>query len=250
MKAFVVFAALGVAAAPLLAQDNPFKLPKNKVSAVQVSYSYGGDMQGTAERAISQDRIMSHETTTSKMFGKTSTADRWTLTTPDWSYSADLANKTGVKRPNVIPFMEKAYDKLDGTSKQRLHQNLQDMAQILARGFGPGVLSSASKGETKTYAGEKCDEHSFASFSVCPMKDAPAIPLHLQGNLVCVNFEETATSVKRADPPASEFDPPAGINFQNDTNLANPDSMARGFVGYLASQQLADSLAKAKAEMA
>jgi hypothetical protein len=82
------------------------------------------------------------------------------------------------------------------------------------------------------------------------MEDAPAVPLHLEANLFCVNFEETATSVKRGDPPASAFEPPAGITFQNDTNLVNPDSMARGFVSYLASQQLADSLAKAKAEMA
>jgi hypothetical protein len=250
MKAFVVFAALGVAAAPLLAQDNPFKLPKNKVSAIQVNYSYSGDMQGSAERAISQDKVMSHETTTAKMFGKTSTTDRWTLSTPDWTYDANLATKTGVKHPNVLPYMEKAYDKLDGSSKQRLTQNLHDMAQIIARAFSPAVLSGSAKGETKTIAGEKCDEHSFLGFSVCSMKDAPAIPLEVQGNLLCVNFQETATAVKRADPPASAFDPPAGINFQNDTNLANPDSMAKGFVTYLASQQLTDSLAKAKAEMA
>jgi hypothetical protein len=250
MKPLVVTAALILAASPLFAQDNPFKLPKNKVSAIQVSYSYSGDMQGTAERAISQDKVMSHETTTAKMFGKTSTTDRWTLTTPDWSYSADLTNKTGVKHPNVLPYMEKAYDGLDGTSKQRLNQNLHDMAQILARAFGPGVLSAAAKGETKSYAGEKCDEHSFAGFTVCSMHDAPSIPLHLQGDLFCVSFEETATSVKRADPLASAFNPPAGINFQNDTNLAKPDSMAKGFVTYLASQQLADSLAKAKEEMA
>jgi hypothetical protein len=250
MKAFVVFAALGVAAAPLLAQDNPFKTPKNKVSAIQVNYSYSGDMQGSAERAISQDKVMSHETTTAKMFGKTSTTDRWTLSTPDWTYDADLSKKTGVKHPNVLPYMEKAYDKLDGSSKQRLTQNLHDMAQIIARAFGPAALSAGAKGETKTIAGEKCDEHSFAGFSVCSMKDAPAIPLELQANIVCVNFQETATSVKRADPPAAEFNPPAGINFQNDTNLANPDSMAKGFVTYLGSQQLTDSLAKAKAEMA
>jgi hypothetical protein len=250
MKSIVVAAALGLAALPLHAQDNPFKQPKNKVDAVQVSYSYSGDMQGTAERAISQDKVMSHETTTAKMFGKTSTTDRWTLSTPEWSYDADLTNKTGVKHPNVLPYMEKAYDRLDGTSKQRLTQNLHDMAQIIARAFGAGTLSAGAKGETKTYAGEKCDEHSFAGFSVCSMKDAPAIPLHLQGDLFCVNFEETATAVKRTTPPASAFNPPAGINFQSDTNLAHPDSMAKGFVTYLASQQLTDSLAKAKAELA
>jgi hypothetical protein len=255
MKRLVVVAALTLVASPLvagslLAQGNPFKLPKNKLSAVQVSYAYAGDMQGTAERAISKDRIVSHETTTSKFFGKTTNTDSWTLFTSDASYTADLTKKTGVKRPNMLPYMEKAYDDLDGASKQRLHQNMQDMAQMLTQAFGTQALAAAEKGETKTYAGEKCQEHSFAGFSVCSMQDAPAIPLHMQGNFLCVDFEQTATSVKKGEPPAAAFEPPAGITFQEDTNLTRPDSMARGFVTYLASQQLADSLAKAKAEMA
>jgi hypothetical protein len=250
MRCFAVVASLAVVASPLAAQGNPFKLPKNKINAIQVSYSYSGDMQGTAERAISKDKIVSRETTTSKMFGQTSNTDSWNLYTSDWSYSADLTKKTGVKRPNMLPYLEKAYDGLDGTAKNRLLQNMHDMAQIIGRAFGTQALSGIEKGQTKTIAGEQCEERSFAGFSVCSMQDAPAIPLHLEGNLFCMSFEETATSVKRADPPASAFEPPAGITFQSDTNLANPDSMARGFVTYLASQQLADSLAKAKAEMA
>jgi hypothetical protein len=250
MRRLVVIAVLALLASPLAAQDNPFKLPKNKVNAIQVSYAYAGDMQGTGERAISKDKFVTHENTTSKFFGKTTSTDSWTLLTSDYSYSADLTKKTGVKRPNVLPYMEKAYDNLDGASKRRLYQNMQDMAQMITRAFGTQALTAGEKGETKTFAGEKCREHSFAGFSVCSMEDAPAIPLHLQGNLLCVDFEETATSVKKGEPPASAFEPPAGITFQSDTNMASPDSLARGFVTYLASQQLADSLAKAKAEMA
>jgi hypothetical protein len=244
-------AVLLLIASTLHAQDNPFKVPKNKIDAIQVSYTYSGDMTGTATKAISKDKVVSHETTTSKMFGSTTNVDSWKMTTPDWSYSADLAKKTGTKSPNMLPHMEKAYDQLDGASKQRLHQNMQEMAQMIAQAFGTGTLSAATpKSETKTYAGEKCEEHAFLSFSVCSMQDAPAIPLHAQGNLFCFNFEQTATAVQKSSPPATAFDPPAGINFQADSNLQNADSMAKGFVGYLASQQLADSLAKAKAEMA
>jgi hypothetical protein len=251
MTRLALAAALALVASPLLAQDNPFKLPKNKIGAIDVTYTYTGDTQGTAERAISNNRIVSHETTTSKFFGKTTNTDDWSLFTPDSAYTVDLTKKTGIKRPNMLPYMEKAYDDLDGTSKQRLHQNMHDMAQMLAQAFGTQALSAGAKGETKTYAGEKCVEHSFASFSVCSMEDAPAIPLHMQGDLLCVNFEQTATSVKRGEPPASTFAPPPGVTFQEDTNLTvKPDSMARGFVNYLASQQLADSLAKAKADMA
>jgi hypothetical protein len=251
MNRLAAGAVLLLVASPLLAQDNPFKQPKNKIDAIQVSYTYSGDMTGTATKAISKDKVVTHETTTSKMFGSTTNTDSWRMTTPDWTYSADLTKKTGTKSPNMLPHMEKAYDKLDGASQQRLHQNLQDMAQMIAQAFGSGPLSAATaKGETKTYAGEKCDEHSFLSFSVCSMEDAPAIPLHAEGSLFCFNFEQTATAVQKSAPPASAFDPPAGITFQADSNLQNADSMAKGFVTYLASQQLSDSLAKAKAELA
>jgi hypothetical protein len=251
MKRLALAAAFVLAASPLAAQTNPFKLPKNKIPSIQVAYTYSGDMQGTAEKAISKDRIVSHETTTSKFFGKTTNTDSWSLFTPEWNYTADLTKKTGTKMPNMLPYMEKAYDDLDGSSKKRLHQNMQDMAEMIGRAFGSQALWSGEKtGVTKTYAGETCEEHTFGPMSVCSMKDAPAVPLHMQGSLVCVDFEETATSVKRGEPPASAFEPPAGIDFKNDTTLANPDSMAHGFVNYLASQQLADSIAKAKAEMA
>jgi len=83
MTRLALAAALALVASPLLAQDNPFKLPKNKVNAVDVTYAYSGDMQGTAERAISKDRVATHETTTSKFFGKTTNTDRWSLVTPD-----------------------------------------------------------------------------------------------------------------------------------------------------------------------
>ena len=251
MKRLAFAAALTLVAVPLFAQDNPFKLPKSKLTAVQVSYAYAGDMQGTAEKAISKDRIVSHETTTSKFFGKTTNTDSWTLFTPEWNYSADLSKKTGLKRPNVLPYMEKAYDDLDGTSKKRLHQNMEDIAQMMSRAFGSQSLWSGEKtGGTKTYAGETCEEHTFGGFTVCSMKDAPTLPLHLQGSLLCVDFEQTATAVKKGEPPASAFEPPAGIDFKDDTSMHNPDSLAHGFVNYLASQQLADSIAKAKADMA
>jgi hypothetical protein len=251
MNRLAFAAALALAAPPLAAQDNPFKPPKNKVPAVQISYTYTGDMQGTGEKAISKDRIVSHETTTSKFFGKTTNTDSWSMFTPQWNYTADLTKKSGVKRPNVLPYMEKAYDDLDGTSKKRLHQNMQDMAQMMARAFGTQTMwSGEKKGGTMTYAGERCEQHTFGTFSVCSMQDAPTIPLHVQGSLFCVDFEQTATAVKKGEPPASSFEPPSGITFQDDTTMANADSLAHGFVSYLASQQLSDSIAKAKAEMA
>jgi hypothetical protein len=238
----------GVSAAA--AQQNPFKLPKQNVKAMQVQYAYAGDMTGTGQVAIDGDRRASRETTTGKFFGKTVTTDSWTLSTPDSTYNADLTKHQGTRAPNVMPYMAKAYDALDGAGKVRLHQNMQDMAQMIGRAFGSQALWSGEKTGTKTYAGEECDETTFGSFSYCGMKSAPAVPLHVSGSLMCVNFEQTATSVTKSAPAGDAFAPPAGVTFQDNAAFSNPDSLARGFVNYLASQQLADSIAKAKAEMA
>jgi hypothetical protein len=242
-------AVLCAVASSAAAQQNPFKLPKNN-TPLAVQYTYTGDMQGTGQRVVSRDRMMAHQSTTGKFFGKTSTLDTWTLITPDSSYSADLTKKTGIAAPNVLPYMAKAYDDLDGASKQRLYRNMQDMVQMISRAFGTQAMWSDEKTATKTYAGEKCDERTFGTFSICSMQAAPAVPLHVSGSMLCVNYEETATAVKKGEPAPAELAPPAGVTFRPDSNLANPDSMARGFVKYLASQELADSIAKAKTEMA
>ena len=140
-------------------------------------------MQGTAEKAISKDRIVSHETTTSKLFGKTSNTDRGRCSPPNGT-TPPISPRRPAQAAERAADMEKAYDDLDGDSKQRLHQNMQDMAQMMPKAFGSQTLWSGEKtGATKTYAGETCEEHTFGSFTVCSMKDAPAIPLHLQGSL-------------------------------------------------------------------
>ena len=237
-----------IAGPELLSQQNPFKPSRGKVSAVQVDYAFAGNVTGTGQRIVSGDRMLDHQTTTGKFFGKTSTNDTWMLSTPDSVYTADLVKKTGTRGPNMLPVMARAYDDLDGTAKHRLQQNLQDMSQMIARAFGTGTVMSGDKGETKTYAGEKCDERTFGSFSICTMQGAAAVPLHVSGSLLCVDFEQTATAVRKGEPDASAFAPPGGIVFR-EAVTGNVDSLARGYVQYLASQALTDSLAAAKARM-
>jgi hypothetical protein len=72
----------------------------------------------------------------------------------------------------------------------------------------------------------------------------------VSGSLFCSDVSQTATSVSIGEPPASAFTPPSGIEFKDDPDLQNPDSLARGYVAYLASQELSDSLAAAKAKLA
>lgn len=245
-----LLAAVAVAAtAPLAAQQNPFKAQKGGIKAAEIDYTMGGDMSGTALLAVDGERSVRRQTSKMKMMGKSISIDTWTLTTPDSTYTADVAKKTGTVGPNLLPYMAKAYDDLDGDGKKRLHENIKDMAGMLAQGFGLAGINSGERLGTKSYAGQECEERKLGGFTVCTMNRAP-IMLHMQGSMVCINWEETATSVKLGSASADAFTPPAGITFTADAHLQNADSMAHGFVNYMASQALADSLAKMHAAMA
>src|SRR5574337_13023 len=200
-----------VAAFPLAAQANPFKV-RTASRPVAVTYQITGDMTGTADYAASGDKLMTHSTSTGKFFGRTATMDNWTLMTPEEVYHADLAKKRGTKTPNMLPEMAREYDRLSGTDKTRRHQNMSDMAAVLAQAFGATSLGAPENLGSATYAGERCDQRKMGGFTTCVLPYAPQVSLHTSGSLMCVDYDQTATAV-RHDVPASAFDPPAGITF-------------------------------------
>lgn len=248
-RALGVALVAGLVAVPVWAQANPFKLPKQTLRG-EVSYALTGDMKGTSSSAFDGDRMVATSAATVKMLGKETKTSTWTLVTADSMYTADLERKSGVAAPNLLPHMARAYDDLDKGAKQRFHANLEAMGAMFSRAFSLSSFGAAGdkKGE-KTIAGEVCEEREFMGFTMCTMKRGPRISLQTTGSLVCYRFEETATSVSLAAPAPAAFAVPEGITFQQDPMMAKPDSVARGFVGYLASQALADSLAAARAEL-
>ncbi|MEZ4454954.1 MAG: hypothetical protein R2882_00180 [Gemmatimonadales bacterium] len=242
-------ASTALVATTAVAQPNPFKVPKNTLKA-QVTYALSGDQTGTAETAIDGDRFASRSTSTIKMMGKETKSSTLTLMTADSMYSVDLEKKEGYTSPNLLPLYAKAYDGLDGAGKKRFHSNVKEMGAMVSRAFDLNSMSAAGekKGEL-TVAGEVCENRAFGSFEVCTMKKGPRIALKTTGDLICYRFEQTATEVHLAAPPAAAFEPPTGIKYRSMFNGQDPDSMAQAFVGYLASEQLADSLAAAQAEL-
>jgi hypothetical protein len=247
LPALLAVVAVVMPVATLAAQQNPFKLPKSSLKGAEITYELTGDMKGTATVHVDGDRLVRRSQTTMKMMGKTITADDWSLWTPDSSYHADLTKKQGYVMPNLLPHMAKAYDGLDGGGKKRFHQNMNDMATMVSRAFNLGSLTAGEKLGKKSYAGQECEERKVGGFTFCTMEKTP-VTLHTSGTLVCLNFEETATKVNLAAPAGDAFATPADIAWKVDP-MRRPDSMALGFVGYMASQELSDSLSKAKAEL-
>jgi len=248
MHRLLLSAALAAFSLPLAAQPNPFKVPKMGLKGVEVSYTLSGDITGTAMLAADGSRSVHRQNGTMKMMGKTSTTDSWTLTTPDSMYMADLTKKQGTVMPNTLSAMSNAYDDLDDAAKKRLHQNMQDMGALLSKVFNLSGINAGEKLGSKTYAGQECQERLFGPMTICTMEKAP-IMLHSKMSLACFNFEETATEVKLASPSADAFVPPPGVVFKVDNRVQKPDSVAKGYVLYLSSQQLTDSIAKAKAQL-
>ena len=233
------------AALPAGAQWNPFKLPNRALPAYTVEYSYGGDMTGTGRSTSGGEKMASRTTMTGKFFGKTSTTSSWSLTDPEVIWNADLDKKKGTKMVNPLPSMAKAYDELDGAGKARFQENIQSMAAFVTRAM-PGTPFEGKTTGTKTIAGESCTMKQFGAFTFCTMDKAP-VALYSAGSMLCVNFEQTATSVARTT-DATMFDPPADIKWTEDLDRARADSSARAWVQQLASKELADSLAAAKAK--
>ncbi len=155
MRRLVVAAGFLAAAVPATAQPNPFKIPKANIKGgAEVTYTLTGDITGTAMMAFDGDRWVRKQTGTMKMMGKTTTTDSWTLTTPDSMYNADVTKKQGTVMPNMVPLMAKAYDKLDGTGKKNLHQNMGDMASMLTK-LAPASLGAVGEElGKKTYGGQ------------------------------------------------------------------------------------------------
>ena len=247
MRSLALSATLLAITLPLAAQANPWKMPKAGLRG-EITYALSGDVTGTSKTTSDGDRVLHQQSGTTKMMGKTSNTSTWSLMTPDSIWTADLTKKEGTVAPNMLPAMAKAYDDLDGDAKKRLHQNMEDMGAMMSRMFNLAGVNAGEKLGSKTYAGQECEERKFGPVTTCVMNRAPVM-LHTQMTLFCFNYEETATAVSFSAPSGDAFTPPAGIAWKAEKNLQKPDSMAKGFVLYLSSQQLADSIAKAKAQL-
>lgn len=234
---------LALAAAPATAaQSNPFKLPIRSLPAYTVEYSYGGDMTGSGRSTSGGDKMASRSTMTGKFFGKSATTTSWSLTDPEVIWNADLDKKKGTKMVNPLPSMAKAYDELDGAGKARFQENIQSMAAFVTRAL-PGTPFE-EVGRHEDDCGETCTVKQFGAFTFCTMDKAP-VALYSAGSMLCVNFEQTATSVTRTT-DATLFEPPAGIKWTEDLDRVRADSSARAWIQQLASKELADLLAAAK----
>jgi hypothetical protein len=228
-------------------RDNPFRANYGNMPAISVTYTFTGDMVGSARTTASGNRSANWSAVTAKFFGRTSSDTNWGMATPDTIWNAEISRRTGTISLNPLPVMSRAYQGLDADSKARFQSNMQAMAQYVAQALRGIPLSGATK-ETKQIAGESCEMTTWGSFSYCTMTTEP-ITLYTAGSLYCVGFQQTATSVTHTV-DTSLFRLPDKIKWTKLLDQQKADSMAQAWVKYLGSKQLADSIAKAQKELA
>jgi hypothetical protein len=244
-------AALVSSAAPLAAQQNPFRAPTGTVKSALVQYTLTGDETGTEQLAFTPERSASRSNTTMRVLGKEVKVHRLDVETRDSSYHVDLEKKEGYRAQSQLPVVAAEYDKLSTAEKQRFQRNVEDLAGVIAQAFGAGALAGAARPQgRRTIAGQSCEEVRLGGFTSCTLVGAPDIPLKLEGELFCVRTSKVASAVSLNAPvPADKFAVPAGIKWKNAERQAMPAEDAGQLVRFLASQELADSLAQARRQI-
>ena len=238
------------AAAPLLAQANPFRSGWAAKSAL-VAYALGGDQSGTEELALAPDRRATRTNSTTRVFGKDVKQNRLEIDTPDSSYRIDLDKKEGYRVLSYSKVMADEYDKLSAAEQQRFQTNMQALAGVFMQAYGAGTLAQAAQSQGRqTIAGQTCDVHKIGAFTTCNLVGAPSIPLSVAGEFMCLRTNTIATAVTvNSAPPADRFAVPAGIDWKSPGGNEMTEEQARAFVHHMASPQLTDSLAHAAQQL-
>jgi DNA-binding transcriptional regulator YiaG len=242
---------LSLCAAPLAAQQNPFKAD-SRIKSALIAYTVSGATTGTEEYARDGDRIAVRTTSSMKMLGKTVESDQLTLTTPDSMYTVNLVEKQGMAMPNFGPLMAEEYDGLPGDRKKQLHENMKLAAEVFGRALGMGDLSTVQKAEGKeTVAGHECEVRRMGEWTFCALAAAPEINLKTSGSLMCMEVNQVATSVSLDGAvPGDRFAVPSGIAWTPpDSAIQDGEATARAMVQMFASDEFRDSLLAQQKEM-
>lgn len=244
-------AVLTALAPTLTAQQNPFRPSGGTVKSALVQYSVSGDENGTEELAVAADRRATRTTTTVRVFGKDTKVNRLEVDSRDSTYRVDLEKKEGYRIASPTTAMADEYDKLSPADKERFQANMRELATVFAQAFGAGSMSNAAEVKGRdTVAGQTCEVHQLGTFVVCTLVGAPQVPLRLQGELFClrVNRVATAATVNGAVSP-DRFALPTDIKWKDPGGEVMNEADARQFVHRMASQDVSDSLARARQQV-
>lgn len=191
--------------------DSPWekKLPFKKATIV---YSLGGMQEGTETLYIRDygKEMATYTETTTKMLGMTMKTQEIGITTPDYIYSYDLTEQTGLKSVNPQKYMIEEYNKLSKSEKKQVKKNSETMGISMTEGLGGEIEKNSSK-----ILGYKCDKMTVMGSTIYMIHDTQ-IPLKTEVNMMGMKMQIVATEIKEGKVDASKFKHPEGIEVEID----------------------------------
>lgn len=201
-------------------KDNPWdmKLPFKNAT---INYTLSGMENGTETLYIADHgkKTAKYHSATMNMMGMTKKTENIEIMDPDWIYTFDLVEKTGVKAVNPQKYMIEEYNKLSKAEKKQVHKNSEEMAS------GPMMMGMNAKVEkkAKVLLGQECDKVTFMGTTVYTIPES-GIALLTESKMMGLNIRSEATEIKKGAPPKKVFKHPEGIEAVMDPEA---DAMAR-----------------------
>jgi hypothetical protein len=219
-KGVVLLVALMLPALAHAGGENPWetKLPFKKAT---IEYSLSGMEKGTEMLYIRDygKETAKYRTSMMNMMGMKQATETAEFVDPDWIYTYDLLEGTGVKAVNPQKLMIEEYNKLSKKEKDQVLNNSEKMsAGPLLGGITPDIEKNAV-----TIHGYSCDKVGIMGVTTYSIHET-GLPLKTESNMMGMKILAEAVKVEEGASPEQYFKHPEGI-----TAVVDPeaDAMSR-----------------------
>ncbi len=187
-------------------EKNPFDRELDFESGV-ITYAISGMEEGSEVMYIRDygKRSAIHHTTVTNMMGMKMENNTIEIEDPDWVYSYDLVEQTGVKGPNPKKYLIEEYEKLSGAEREQVQKNAGKFGMGVMTGMGGTVEENAAE-----LLGYMCDRVSAMGTTVYSIHKSQ-IPLKSESKIMGMQMNIVATSLDKGKVEDTYFTHPAGI---------------------------------------
>ena len=193
------------------------KLPFENLT---VNYELSGMEEGKETVYVKDygQKVATYRTSVTSMLGMKTENDSVIIEDPDWIYSFNLTDMTGVKSANPLKYMKEEYEKLSNEDKQQIKINSEKFGGDITDGLGGEIEQKVEK-----MFGFDCDRVTMMGTTSYTIHNTPIL-LKLEANMMGITMSQVATSVEKGAIDESRFAFPEGITPVYD---AQADEMAR-----------------------
>jgi len=220
-------------------EKNPWdvKLPFKEAT---IEYSLSGMQEGTESLYIknSGKETAKYHSSVMSMMGMKQETKTAEFVDPEWIYTYDLVEGTGVKAANPQKYMIEEYNKLSKKEKEQVLKNSEKMSA------GPmlGGISVDVEKNAETILGYPCDRVNVMGATVYSIHET-GLPLKTESNMMGMKMLAEATKVDEGSAPGKYFEHPEGITAALDPEAdAMSRTMARETIAILKDPEAAEKM--------